>query len=197
MKVAIYIKETLIERGIEHIIRERYPHATVEFSPDLHRLSSPKNTDPEIIILDPSLLDPPVRISLEKIYTLHPDSKLVAVCCENPDESLVPYFDGIIHLNASEKEILSVLDRIFDSFARQPAGSGSTDLISEREKDVLRGVALGLTNKEISESLHISCHTVITHRKNISAKIGIKTIAGLAVYAVLNGIIAPDELDSQ
>jgi DNA-binding CsgD family transcriptional regulator len=74
-------------------------------------------------------------------------------------------------------------------------GDAQTGLLSEREKEVLRGVALGLTNREISDELHISAHTVITHRKNISGKLGIKTIAGLAVYAVLNGIIASEEIE--
>ena len=68
-------------------------------------------------------------------------------------------------------------------------------IISDREHEVLRLVALGLTNKEISDELHISIHTVISHRKNITAKLGIKTIAGLAVYAVLNGIISAEEMD--
>jgi DNA-binding CsgD family transcriptional regulator len=53
---------------------------------------------------------------------------------------------------------------------------------------------LGLTNKEISEKLFISTHTVITHRKNITAKLGIKTIAGLTMYAAINGIVSRDEI---
>jgi DNA-binding CsgD family transcriptional regulator len=66
--------------------------------------------------------------------------------------------------------------------------------ISQREKDVLRLVALGMTNKEIGEKLFISSHTVITHRKNITSKLGIKTIAGLTVYALINRLIMADEL---
>ena len=53
-------------------------------------------------------------------------------------------------------------------------------------------MAKGLLNKEIADRLHISIHTVITHRKNISQKTGIKTVAGLTVYALLNHLLAVD-----
>jgi DNA-binding CsgD family transcriptional regulator len=59
---------------------------------------------------------------------------------------------------------------------------------------VLRLVALGYTNKEIAGKLFISSHTVITHRKNITAKLGIKTIAGLTIYALLNKLITSEEI---
>ena len=68
--------------------------------------------------------------------------------------------------------------------------------LSHREKEVLKLVALGLTNKVIAEKLYISTHTVITHRKNITAKLGIKTIAGLTVYAVINKLITPEEINN-
>ena len=66
--------------------------------------------------------------------------------------------------------------------------------ISERESDVLRLVALGYTNNEISERLFISVHTVMTHRKNITRKLGIKTVAGLTVYSILNKLVESGEL---
>ena len=46
-----------------------------------------------------------------------------------------------------------------------------------------------MQNKEIADLYNISIYTVITHRKNITRKIGIKTIAGLTVYALLNNLI--------
>ena len=61
--------------------------------------------------------------------------------------------------------------------------------LSDREKEVLVCVANGMINKEIAEHLCISVHTVVSHRKNITAKTGIKTIAGLTVYALLNNLL--------
>lgn len=61
--------------------------------------------------------------------------------------------------------------------------------LSDREKEILVSVAMGLLNKEIADKLNISINTVITHRKNITRKTGIKTVAGLTVYAILNNLI--------
>ncbi len=66
--------------------------------------------------------------------------------------------------------------------------------LTNREKEVLRLVALGNSNKVIAEKLYISIHTVISHRKNISEKTGIKSISGLTVYAILNNLINTDAL---
>ena len=50
-----------------------------------------------------------------------------------------------------------------------------------------------LMNKEIADQMNISIHTVISHRKNITRKTGIKSVSGLTVYALLNNLI--DEKD--
>lgn len=63
------------------------------------------------------------------------------------------------------------------------------EALSDREKEILVSVAMGLLNKEIADKHSISINTVITHRKNITRKIGIKTVAGLTVYAILNGLV--------
>ena len=68
-----------------------------------------------------------------------------------------------------------------------------------REKDVIRLIAMGYANKEIADRLNISIHTVISHRKNITEKLNIKSISGLTVYAIMNNLldikdINPEEL---
>ncbi|MDR1882835.1 MAG: LuxR C-terminal-related transcriptional regulator [Prevotella sp.] len=67
--------------------------------------------------------------------------------------------------------------------------------LSQRELDVLRLVALGLLNKEVADKLNISLNTVLTHRKNITAKLGIKTVSGLIFYCMTNGYITADEIE--
>lgn len=67
--------------------------------------------------------------------------------------------------------------------------------ISQRELDVLRLVALGHINKEIADKLNISLNTVLSHRKNITAKLGIKTVSGLTFYCISNGYISADEIE--
>ena len=68
------------------------------------------------------------------------------------------------------------------------------ETISEREKDIIRHVASGKSNKEIAEELFISPHTVATHRRNINAKLGIHSSAGLTIYAIIHNIIDAKEV---
>lgn len=60
--------------------------------------------------------------------------------------------------------------------------------LSDREKEVLLYLSKGFRSKEIADQLCLSIHTVNTHRKNITQKTGIKSVAGLAVYAMLHNI---------
>ena len=62
-------------------------------------------------------------------------------------------------------------------------------ILSDRELEVLSLIVQGYINKEIADKLCIGLTTVITHRKNITRKTGIKTVAGLTVYAILNGYV--------
>ena len=55
-------------------------------------------------------------------------------------------------------------------------------------------IARGLMNKQIADRLHISLTTVISHRKNITEKLGIKSVPGLTIYAVLNGYIDAEDI---
>ena len=57
--------------------------------------------------------------------------------------------------------------------------------LSDREQEVLELVAQGLSSKEIADRLSIAVNTVNTHRKSITRKTGIKSVAGLTVYAML------------
>jgi DNA-binding NarL/FixJ family response regulator len=101
-------------------------------------------------------------------------------------------FVAVATLYTAEEE----LHRIICDAADAPAEHNYADSheLSERERDVLILVAKGLTNKEIASELNISPHTVISHRKNIVHKTGIRSVAGLTVYAVLNKLIDSDKL---
>lgn len=66
--------------------------------------------------------------------------------------------------------------------------------LSPREIEVLILVTKGLINKEIADKLNISLTTVISHRKNITEKLGIKSVSGLAIYAVMHGYIEVDSI---
>lgn len=103
--------------------------------------------------------------------------------------------DSDVTMLCSSDDITTITDNLSLFFDRQGNDGGVNDgILSSRETDVLRLVASGLMNKEIAERLNISINTVLTHRKNITAKLGIKSTSGLSVYALMNGIIAQQEV---
>ena len=96
-------------------------------------------------------------------------------------------FRALLTIYSTDEEVMRAVREIADSPVEHNYAE-SHDL-SERERDVLVLVAKGYTNKEIATELFISPHTVISHRKNIVHKTGIRSVAGLTVYAVLNKLI--------
>lgn len=105
---------------------------------------------------------------------------------------IINSFNDHNYFREYKEEIIARLYKLYGEAESKRSNRDSQ--ISNREKDILKLVALGFTNKEIADKKFISIHTVITHRKNITAKLGIRTIAGLTVYAVLNGIISSTEI---
>jgi regulator of cell morphogenesis and NO signaling len=65
----------------------------------------------------------------------------------------------------------------------------ATESISEREREIIVCIVQGLSNKEIASKLFISVNTVMTHRRNISRKLQIHSLAGLTIYAIANNLI--------
>lgn len=115
-----------------------------------------------------------------------------------PSESSDPLhknlFTETISLDQEKSQLVKKMDGIFTRFNQSRPDPEDSSGLSKREKIILRHIALGYTNKEIGEKLFISTHTVVTHRKNITRKLGIKTVSGLTVYAIFNKIVGMDEI---
>lgn len=62
-------------------------------------------------------------------------------------------------------------------------------ILTDREIEVMALIAQGYINKEIADRLHIGLATVVTHRKNIMDKLGMKSVSALTIYAVMHGYV--------
>ena len=109
------------------------------------------------------------------------------------DDETARQYDAVLSLYDSPADIIHKL-RSAVSAPRDNASADGSEL-SSRERDILVCVAKGMINKEIADLYNISIHTVITHRRNITRKTGIKTVAGLTVYALLNNLIDPASVE--
>lgn len=92
----------------------------------------------------------------------------------------------------------SVTRRIIAEFARRapaPSRSSALDALTEREADVLRGLARGLANAEIAERLFVGDATVKTHVSNVLSKLGLRDRAQAVVFAYESGLVRPGVVD--
>lgn len=96
------------------------------------------------------------------------------------------FFCGQI-LETIQKASIDVEDIDFDSFSCEPV------TLSERELEIITLIAEGHTNGQIGEILHLSTHTITTHRKNIMAKLGVKNTAAIVMYAVKTNLVSPNK----
>ncbi|MFV0506825.1 MAG: response regulator transcription factor [Bacteroidales bacterium] len=113
----------------------------------------------------------------------------------NESRTFLKGFKSIINVDDERTEVLTKFQQFFMTTTTESnEEDGVKNILSDREIDVLKLVAKGYINKEISDELCISINTVITHRKNITEKLSIKTISGLTVYAMLNGYITADDV---
>ena len=103
---------------------------------------------------------------------------------------------GAMNLIAEEAPLETLIEQIesFLSLADANSHSENNKGLSVREVNVLRLVVSGYTNKEIADQLSISLNTVLSHRKNITANLGIKTVSGLTFYAIMNGYISGTDM---
>ena len=161
------------------------------------RLDSPEHlsekitaTDANLLIIDPMLLGFHSKDFLSQLGKEHPNMVIIALVSSYLDHSMLTPFGGVIEINDTKSKVISKMNE----FAHSEATKNTDDVeLSKRETDVLVAVAKGMMNKEIADQMNISIHTVISHRKNITRKTGIKSVSGLTVYALLNNLI--DEKD--
>ncbi|MCW1735377.1 helix-turn-helix domain-containing protein [Anaerorudis cellulosivorans] len=73
----------------------------------------------------------------------------------------------------------------------------NASILTGREIEILKLIVRGYINKEIADKLNISLNTVLTHRKHIISKTGIKTVSGLTFYCISNGLLSSDFLSGQ
>ena len=134
-------------------------------------------------------LTQPLRVAVEELQGVTVVMLSTTVC----DEEVLRWVDGVVNIYDDGQALARKLRAALDKDAANQY-SDSHDL-SERERDVLILVAKGMANKEIADRLNISIHTVMSHRKNITHKTGIKSVAGLTVYALLNNLLDQSDVE--
>lgn len=154
---------------------------------------------PDILILNPSFWG---AIDLTKLKNNNQNTKLkcIALLAAPVDEVFLKDFDARIGLydtlEVLKQKIELLTNNDSENSSNEEVEIDKTDTLSVREKEVLTCVVKGQTNKEIAQTLFLSTHTIITHRRNIARKLGIHSTAGLTIYAIVNKLVELDDIKS-
>jgi Response regulator containing a CheY-like receiver domain and an HTH DNA-binding domain len=189
--IAIVEPSHIIYEGLSNIFLKAKQHYRIYRFESIAELSSSIIKDDfEIIIINPTFLLTnkqefgSIKKNLQKAFW-------VGIIYSFFDKKIIDLFDSVIQISDHPDVIENGVNKLLNSDCR--AGrSTSSESLTEREKDVLIQLVSGMANKEIADKLNISIHTVVSHRKNITQKTGIKSQSGLTIYAISNKIISLD-----
>ncbi len=192
IKVLVYSKSYLIRNSISRIIYEKFSNVEIKETDATKEVLEDLIISfiPHVVIVDISCKE-----DVLKNISLHSPFFIGVIFSENIENKCKEVFDEVITIFDSRKEITLKIENVFKKELEGTEEHIQDKELSEREKEILKYVAMGYTNKEIADKLFLSVFTVMTHRKNITAKLGIKTISGLTLYAILTGIVSLSDVE--
>ncbi len=159
---------------------------------------------PDIVVLDVSDNDTFLIGEIEEIKSKEASSFLIISNSQNKQSVqrlLSMGIKGIVTKNCSEEEITNAIksvasgNRFFCNtvldlvVGNEDADDCEPTNLSPREFDVLRLITKGFKTNQIADELHVSVHTINSHRKNILKKLNLKSPAELIVYALESGLV--------
>ncbi|MBO2522649.1 MAG: DNA-binding response regulator [Bacteroidetes bacterium] len=193
-KIIIVEPSPMLSAGLAQYFDDIKQVAIVSQLNSLDRLEEKlASYNPEILIINPLLIAFDADEAFQKLLRDFPNVTPVALVSSFVDKAIIKQFNEVIEMTDSKQKVVTKIFNLLSDSKSSLDKPESVEL-SNREIDVLVALAKGLTNKEISDQLFISVHTVITHRKNIIRKTGIKSVSGLTVYALLNNLVDESEI---
>jgi two-component system, NarL family, nitrate/nitrite response regulator NarL len=210
MRVLLADDHGLFRAGIASLLRVWGMNVVGEAADGATAIAEARRLRPDLVLMDINMHGLDGLAATRSIKAELPETKVVIVTVSDESDDLFEAIkagaDGYLLKDMSEAELEHVLGalarhetalspriatRILEEFARMVhAGSAPPrdDALSGREREVLRLVAAGSTNREIAASLFISQNTVNFHVHNILAKLHMRNRAQAAAYAIHAGI---------
>jgi len=197
MKENVFIvhHSEIIRKGLSLILQEYFKMEITQLNSakDLSSFTSIGNSA-TILIMDANAERNPKAIELLKKNN---DVYLIGFYAQDAMPEYDDAFDYQLNEFSTALEIQKLIQVIRKAGPKQKNGLPDNGELTSREKDVIKLIALGLSNKEIADKLFISIHTVISHRKNITEKLCIKSISGLTVYAIMNNLLDIEDINPE
>lgn len=187
-KIAIIDTNTLAVIGLKQLLQTTIPVMQVETFASLEELEDAGADSFFHYFTAMSIV-----LENRNFFLEHRQKTIVLTASEDPNAQLSDFH--CLCINVPENELVRSLLRLHQT--GHPHGKHlppvpqalQAKILSDREIEVLSLIAQGLINKEIADMLHIGLTTVITHRKNIMDKLGMRSVSALTIYAVMHGYV--------
>lgn len=159
-----------------------------------------------IYIVDVELPDMDAYSLIDKIRELHPEARIIINTIHDEPWTVnklsAKKVDGVVYKSGNLSQLIEAIESVVygqhyfcgDFKKTKKRLDVQNDILSNREKDILRNIAQGLSTKQIAEKLFLSENTVENHRKNIFRKMHVKNVAELMIKAIAVGYIDPSDL---
>jgi len=204
INILIVDDHALFRQGLRRILESRKKFTVLgEASDGEEAFRMTKKLRPHIVIMDITMPYSNGLEATQRIKRQFPDVHVLLLTMhEDPfivEEGLKVGASGYIVKKAVDRELFEAIDKILKGEVHIPSFSQQDKKISSytyknlsaREQEILRLLASGMTNKDISEFLGISINTVETHRKNFMKKLNLHSLSDIIKYAIIHGIIPP------
>lgn len=164
--------------------------------------------EPDIVVLDVRMPDVNGIEATKQIKRVHPRVRVLIFTAHDDDRYVFPLLDagadGYVLKTTGQRDLIKAIRDVYQGqtalhpeIARRVVerlthkdkymGEGMVEALTEREMEVLKAVARGWSNKDVSEVLNISPHTVQVHLSNVFGKLGVKTRTEAVLYAIRQG----------
>ncbi len=217
MRVVIADGNNLMRIGLRTVLNT-LPQAKVvgEAKSSEELLECVKNFEADVVVIDYTSENFEINI-IPKVLNKKPHLRFLAITPEQSAQTLVDALrSGVQSYVKKDCDLGEILDavketgegkkffcgQILETIQRASIDINDIDVdalscepvsLSEREVQIIKMIAEGLTNAQIAEDLFLSNHTINTHRKNILSKLGIKNTAGIVMYAVKMNLVSPNK----
>ncbi|MCC7199296.1 MAG: response regulator transcription factor [Gammaproteobacteria bacterium] len=173
-----------------------------------------RRTQPAVVLSDISLPDKSGLALISDLRALCPSIRILMLTAYSSEDyirvALNSNADGYVLKDSSRAELLGAIRAIsrgdryvcttitnrlvwgFLGVGDQPKATGTASKITEREREVLTRIALGMPNKLIAKELDLAVKTVEKHRSNLMRKLSIHNTAEVTMYAVRNGLVSAE-----
>ncbi|MBI2237580.1 MAG: response regulator transcription factor [Actinobacteria bacterium] len=215
MKVLVVDDHAVVREGIRMVL-EGDPELQVvgEASSGEEAIDKVRELEPNVVVMDIGMPGLSGFEATRRIRQSHPDVQVLALTVHDSEayvfQMLQAGATGYVVKRAPAAEVIQAVKGAFrgeavlhpsvakllirDYLSRVERGEETSyDTLSEREREILKLIAEGKTNKEIAELLYLSIKTVQAHRANLMRKLGMHDRTELVKYAIRKGIIGLDE----